>query len=184
MFLFHGGIHVKKTQRVSQLKKLRKKKKNKKKNIFFPGDSPPYLPTQNYLLPQRDSKGNMPQFTAFFRNKRVIFSQATWSFQAWREAANPTTCLFWWTDFFDQKQKKHVFFWPQRFSDGKDHKHISPAKLARGMSIRFQGLGCPWKLVTIVSKLVYFTYLRDEINLLIGIRINLLPSYQVPYTFQ
>ena len=26
-------------------------------------------------------------------------------------------------------------------------------------------LGCPWKLVTIVSKLVYFTYLWDEINL-------------------
>ena len=27
--------------------------------------------------------------------------------------------------------------------------------------------GCPWKLVTIVSKLGYFTYLGDEINLLI-----------------
>ena len=28
-------------------------------------------------------------------------------------------------------------------------------------------LGCPWKLVTILSKLVYFTYLGDVSNLLI-----------------
>jgi len=28
-------------------------------------------------------------------------------------------------------------------------------------------LGCPWKLVTIVGKLVYFTYIGDVSNLLI-----------------
>ena len=33
----------------------------------------------------------------------------------------------------------------------------------------------PWKLVAILSKLVYFTYLRDVNNLLIGMNVHLLP---------
>ena len=36
----------------------------------------------------------------------------------------------------------------------------------QGFRISF-ALGCPWKLVTIVSKLVYFTYVGDENNLFI-----------------
>ena len=33
------------------------------------------------------------------------------------------------------------------------------------INIQRQVLGCPWKLVTIVSKLGYFTYFRDVSNL-------------------
>ena len=39
---------------------------------------------------------------------------------------------------------------------------ISPFRTGRGPPCRVSG----WKLVTILSKLVYFTYLWDEINLL------------------
>ena len=39
-------------------------------------------------------------------------------------------------------------------------------------------LGCPWKLLTIASKLVDFTYLRDVSNLPIKGFINPFPKYQ------
>ena len=40
-------------------------------------------------------------------------------------------------------------------------------------------LGCPWKLVTIVSKLVYFAYLRDLQSTSIGVIIYLLSTVDI-----
>ena len=65
-----------KTQRVSQLKKLRKNKKN----MFFSGQFDPH----HISPPKRDPKGKKNfKKTAFFRNKRVIFSQATCPYHPW-----------------------------------------------------------------------------------------------------
>ena len=43
------------------------------------------------------------------------------------------------------------------------------------MNVEWKGvwvLGCPWKLVTIVSKLGYFTYLGDLQPTYIGVRTS------------